>query len=263
MSIKRVLDAAELSSYAHLDEAEIKIVLKNSDYGFQKFIDQDFLQGYIAFDKNNQKDQVMVFRESTELEDWIANLKFLPIETKDGIFHQTYYEMLNDIRREIMKNIEDKNFVSLGFSQGASLSRLFSYLINKNWRDKKDIFTKYKSFSVSFEPAQESKTDNYNPYGIYTTRGNDPVPIVPLGLTGWNQSGKHVHLTGKRGNALIEPKRYKVWLDRASDTIMDTADRLNGEKVPLDHNIQRIKNDWAKPKNQEKIIKLAKSFGLK
>jgi len=67
MSLKRVKDAAFLSSLAHLDAKSIEKRLPERGYEFIKFITIGSVECYIAFDKSNQKDQVLVFRET---ENW-------------------------------------------------------------------------------------------------------------------------------------------------------------------------------------------------
>ena len=72
--------------------------------------------------------------------------------------------------------------------------------------------------------------------------------------------------------AFYEQEGYEIsksvhWvLDTASQlpagtfltTIMDVDDRLDGEKVPMDHNIFRIRSEYLEEKNKAKLLKLAK-----
>ena len=261
MSTKRIEDAAWLSSLAHMNKDQIAAALPSKNYSYVDFISIDSMQCYVA---KCSEGEVVVFRETEGiiingkinwegLKDWLRNFNFLPKNTAYGVMHKGFYEILMKARKKIMDNITDKNFYCIGFSQGASLSRMFAHIITK-----REVLSGYKPFFIAFEPAMESKTNNYNPYGIYTTKGNDPVPLIPLALTGWNHSGEHIHFTGKRGRALINPKKYRTWLDRVADTIMDVDDRLDGEKVPMDHNIFRIRSEYLEEKNKAKLLKLAK-----
>jgi hypothetical protein len=248
MKLQRVLDAAMLSSLAHKTKEQVQEALKGTDYIFNRFVSDGFLQCYIARSKNNSTDQVIVFRESTDRKDWIANLNFFEEQTPHGIFHGAYYRKLQKIMPELMSYLYDKSFVAIGFSQGAALARMFAYL------SKKQYLT--TPFFVAFEPPQESKKEDYNPFGIYTTRGNDIVPMIPLELTGWQHSGTHIHILGKNGKFCIDPRRWNVALDRARSTIIDIKS-LKEKGVPsLDHSIFRIRGDWEREDNKKKIIAL-------
>ena len=48
-----------------------------------------------------------------------------------------------------------------------------------------------------------------------------------------------------------------------SDTVLDLDDGFDFGDIEKDHNKFIIKDKWNEPKNQKKVIKLGKSFGLK
>ena len=256
---------AKLSEYAYLAPPDAKREFAKLGFSKTACLTDDSMLGYAV---SIEDAMVVVFRgtNAAEFDDWIVNLRILPVTTDDGSLHKGFYEAYQRLKPQLDTILSESKPTHLwitGHSLGGALAIVCAYDLltdsNGRWQIRG---------VVTFGQPLLAKPDFANRLGrrlagryVRFVNRSDPVPRIPPGYVPF---GSLVWFTDEGIKRTYDQgTERKLSRDARSSTIPKTEIRpmTDDEFRRFKQHLKRDKvaSENLKPSNVQDDVK---SFGL-